>query len=104
MSEPDMDGASRFELLGPLRARRGGHDVELGSAQRRAVLATLLLRPNRPVGRDRLIGDVWGEAPPAYAVNQLQKHISALRQALVPDRLLTWTDQGYVLVLPPGRR
>ncbi|MFI5891041.1 BTAD domain-containing putative transcriptional regulator [Actinoplanes sp. NPDC051513] len=99
-----MDADLRFELLGPLRARRGDEFVDLGSAQRRAVLATLLLRANRPIGRDRLIGAIWGEEPPAYAVNQLQKHISALRAALAPDRPLSWTDHGYVLAVPPGHR
>lgn len=96
--------ALRFELLGPLRARRGASVVELGSAQRRAVLATLLLRPNRPCGRDRLIDAIWGDDPPAYAVNQLQKHMSALRAALAPDKPLAWTDHGYVLTVPPGHR
>jgi len=99
-----MDAALRFELLGPLRARRGETVVRLGSAQRQAVLATLLLQPLRPFGRDRLIRAVWGEEPPAYAVNQLQKHVSALRSALAPDRPLNWTEHGYLLAVPPGRR
>src|SRR4051794_15897528 len=99
-----MDAALRFELLGPLRARRGETVVRLGSAQRQAVLATLLLQPHRPVRRDRLIRAVWGEEPPAYAVNQLQKHVSALRSALAPDRPLNWTEHGYLLAVPPGRR
>jgi DNA-binding SARP family transcriptional activator/tetratricopeptide (TPR) repeat protein len=95
--------ALHFDLLGPLRARRGGAVVELGSAQRQAVLATLLLHPNRPVSRDRMISLVWGDEPPAYAVNQLQKHVSALRRALRPDEILTWTERGYVLAVPPER-
>src|SRR3954469_8052295 len=97
-----MDAALRFDLLGPLRARRGECVVPLGSAQRQAVLATLLLQPRRPVRRDRLIRAVWGEEPPTYAVNQLQKHISALRSALAPDRPLSWTEHGYLLAVPPG--
>ncbi|GAA2629931.1 AfsR/SARP family transcriptional regulator [Paractinoplanes durhamensis] len=99
-----MDADVRFELLGPFRARRGDRVLPLGSAQRQAVLATLLLRPGRPFGRDALIRAVWGEDSPAYAVNQLQKHMSALRRALTPDRVLTWTDHGYVLTVPPGAR
>ncbi|HEU4348253.1 MAG TPA: BTAD domain-containing putative transcriptional regulator, partial [Actinoplanes sp.] len=97
------ESALRFELLGPLRAWRGDSIVELGSAQRQSVLAALLLRPNRPVSRDRMISSLWGGSPPAYAVNQLQKHVSALRRVLRPDRVLTWTDQGYVLAVPPER-
>lgn len=99
-----MGSALRFELLGPLRARRGDDLVGLGSAQRQAVLATLLLQPRRPFGRDRLIRAVWGEEPPAYAVNQLQKHISALRAVLAPDRPLSWTDLGYLLAVEPDAR
>ncbi len=96
--------ALRFELLGPLRVSRGDSTVDLGSAQRQAVLATLALRPGRPISRDRMLGAVWGDDPPAYAVNLLQKHVSALRRQLRPDPLLTWTDRGYVLAVPPGSR
>src|SRR3954454_5414328 len=98
-----MDAALRFELLGPLRARRGETVVRLGSAQRQAVLPTLLLQPHRPVRRDRLIRAVWGEEPPAYAVNQLQKHVSALSSALTPYSILTCIEHGYLLSVLPGR-
>ncbi|OEV08299.1 hypothetical protein AN218_27115 [Streptomyces nanshensis] len=91
-------------MFGAVRAWRGEVRLELGPARQRAVLAVLLLHANRPVERQRLIEAVWGDPPPAYAVNQLQKYVSALRRVLEPGRearspssVLGWTDGGYVL-------
>lgn len=98
-----------FDVLGPLRARRGDVDVPLGSLQQRVVLAVLLLHANRPIARQQLIEAIWGWDAPTYAVNLLQKHVSGLRRAIEPDRvaagspLLTWTQPGYLLKLAPGR-
>ncbi|MFI6499028.1 AfsR/SARP family transcriptional regulator [Nonomuraea typhae] len=99
----------RFEILGPLRILGEGQEIALGSTQQRTVLAVLLLHANRPLSRQELIDAVWGEAAPAYALNLAQKHISTLRRLLepgrsphAPSRLLTWTDHGYLLNLPPG--
>jgi DNA-binding SARP family transcriptional activator len=99
----------RFDVLGPLRAGWGDAELNLGPLQRRVVLAVLVLHANRPLGREQIIDAVWGPAAPAYAVNLLQKHVSALRRALEPARsdggpsqLLTWTDAGYLLTVPDG--
>ncbi|MFG2530504.1 BTAD domain-containing putative transcriptional regulator [Streptomyces sp. NPDC048516] len=99
----------RFEVLGPVRAWAGDRQLDLGSPRRSAVAAVLLLHANQVVARERLIQAVWGEPAPAYAVNQLQKYISGLRQALHPGRqprtrseTVRWSDGGYVLSVPPG--
>ncbi|MBO2450126.1 tetratricopeptide repeat protein [Actinomadura barringtoniae] len=109
MSDPG-DPVLRFEVLGSLRAWRGGAELPLGPLQQRTVLAVLLLNAGRRLRRERLIEAVWGEEPPAYAVNLLQKHVSGLRRVLEPDRsprtpssLLSWTDTGYLLTVPPER-
>jgi len=101
--------ALRFGVLGPLRVWRHGTVVDLGPVQQRVVLAVLALQAGRPVGRQQMIDAVWGEAQPRNAVNLVQRHVSGLRRALEPDRpgrtpsdLLTWTDAGYLLTLPPG--
>jgi DNA-binding SARP family transcriptional activator/tetratricopeptide (TPR) repeat protein len=101
--------ALRFGVLGPLRAWRHGTVVDLGPVQQRVVLAVLALQAGRPVGRQQMIDAVWGENQPRNAVNLVQRHVSGLRRALEPDRpgrtpsdLLTWTDAGYLLTLPPG--
>ncbi|MEU7577308.1 BTAD domain-containing putative transcriptional regulator [Streptomyces sp. NPDC041068] len=82
--------------------------MDLGAPRQRSVAAALLLRANRPVTRGQLIQAVWGEPAPAYAVNQLQKYVSALRRVLEPEResrspsgILNWSDSGYVLEVPP---
>lgn len=101
--------ALRFGVLGPLRVWRQGTVVDLGPVQQRVVLAVLALQVGRPVGRQQMIDAVWGETQPRNAVNLVQRHVSGLRRALEPDRpgrtpsdLLTWTDAGYLLTLPPG--
>jgi DNA-binding SARP family transcriptional activator len=101
--------ALRFSVLGPLRVWRHATVVDLGPVQQRVVLAVLALQAGRPVGRQQMIDAVWGETQPRNAVNLVQRHVSGLRRALEPDRpgrtpsdLLTWTDSGYLLTLPPG--
>jgi DNA-binding SARP family transcriptional activator/Tfp pilus assembly protein PilF len=101
--------ALRFGVLGPLRVWRHGTVVDLGPVQQRVVLAVLALQAGRPAGRQQMIDAVWGETQPRNAVNLVQRHVSGLRRALEPDRpgrtpsdLLTWTDAGYLLTLPPG--
>ncbi|HEU5106941.1 MAG TPA: transcriptional regulator, partial [Micromonosporaceae bacterium] len=101
--------ALRVEVLGPVQAWQGDTSLSLGPVQQRVVLAVLALHANRPLRREHLIEAVWGEAAPAYAVNVVQKYISGLRRAFEPvrsvrspSRLLSWTDVGYRLSLPPG--
>jgi DNA-binding SARP family transcriptional activator len=104
-----VDDSVRFDLLGPLRARRGPREIDLGPAKQRAVLATLLLAANRPVPPNRIIDAVWGDEPPENGPNVVQKYVAGLRRALEPDRaprsagqLLTLTDGGYRLSVAPG--
>ncbi|MFF2252269.1 BTAD domain-containing putative transcriptional regulator [Streptomyces sp. NPDC058142] len=84
-----MDGGSpellRFEVLGPLRAWRGGTPLELGSIKRQAVLAALLLRQGAVVSHERLLDAVWGSEPPAGGRKVLPTHINSLRRALDPE-------------------
>ncbi|WP_165554423.1 BTAD domain-containing putative transcriptional regulator [Kribbella capetownensis] len=102
-------GVIRFELLGPLRARRDEETLDLGAAKQRAVLATLLVSANRPVSTARIVDVVWQGAPPANGANVVQKYIAGLRRVLEPERaprssgkLLTLTAAGYVLAVERG--
>ena len=71
-----------FRLLGPLEViGDDGLPVALGGPRPRALLARLLLEPNRAVSTDRLIDGIWGESPPASAQNALQAHVYAPRAA-----------------------
>ncbi len=85
-----------FRILGPLELLRDGHAVELGPRSQRGLLATLLLHANEVVSRERLIDEIWGEAPPASAANMIQVYVSRLRKVLGPGLLLT-QPPGYVL-------
>ena len=105
----DGDGERlRFEVLGLLRAVRGGGEVDLGAAKQRAVLAVLLLGRNTPVSRDQIIEAVWGDNTPTSAVNLVQTYVAGLRRALEPSRarrapaeLLTSVGDGYLLRVDP---
>ncbi len=91
-----------FRLLGPLEVLDdAGEAVALGGRRPRAVLAVLLLSPNRAVSTDRLIDAVWGEDPPANARSTLQVHVHALRKALGADRIVTRAP-GYLARVEPG--
>jgi DNA-binding SARP family transcriptional activator/tetratricopeptide (TPR) repeat protein len=101
--------ALRVEVLGPVQVWHGDTRLPLGPVQQRIVLAVLALHLNRPVRREHLIEAVWGGSAPAYSVNLIQKYISGLRRVIEPTRsgrspsqLLTWSDVGYRLCLPPG--
>jgi len=93
----------RFRLLGPLEAERGGIALELGPRKQRAVLALLLLEANRVVSTERLIDELWGDAPPETARSALQVYVAGLRKALGEDGASLRTQApGYVLELEPG--
>jgi YVTN family beta-propeller protein len=93
----------RFRLLGPLEVSRAGVPLELGPRKQRAVLALLLLNANRVVATERLIDDLWGDAPPETARSALQVYIAGLRKAFGTDgATLRTRAPGYVLELRPG--
>src|SRR5579884_3634530 len=87
-----------FAVLGPLEARTDAGALPLGGAKQRALLALLLLEPNRVVPRDRLVDELWGYDPPETAVKALQVYVSQLRKVL-PAGLLLTRPPGYVLEL-----
>jgi DNA-binding SARP family transcriptional activator/DNA-binding beta-propeller fold protein YncE len=74
-----------FRILGPLEVVEDGNPVALGTLKERLVLGVLLLHVNEFVSRERLIDDLWGEAPPPTARKAVNVYISKLRQALTRD-------------------
>src|SRR5262245_25643167 len=90
-----------FRLLGPLEALRDGNPVPIGGAKQRALLALLLLHANEVVSRDRVIEDLWADAPAGSAGHSLNVQISRLRKALEPDGLLVTRAGGYVVEVEP---
>ncbi|MEV6767251.1 BTAD domain-containing putative transcriptional regulator [Nocardia sp. NPDC051030] len=99
----------RFAVLGPLTAHRGTAALDVGSPQRQAVLAALLLQHNHTASLAQLIDAVWGTEPPARAAGAIRNHIADLRTVLEPDRqsrtppeILVSAGDGYTLRLPAG--
>jgi DNA-binding SARP family transcriptional activator/tetratricopeptide (TPR) repeat protein len=70
----------RLGVLGPLAGSCDGTPLDLGDGRQRAVLGLLALHANTLVDRDRIIDAVWGERPPASAVNLVQGCVSRLRR------------------------
>ncbi|MEU3402371.1 BTAD domain-containing putative transcriptional regulator [Streptomyces sp. NPDC006670] len=90
-----------FHVLGPLRARRDGHEIDLGRPQQRAVLAALLLAPGQLVPLEQLIDGLWGEDDshwPKNPVGQLSTHTHRLRRAIAAPG----DPGGAVLVAESG--
>jgi hypothetical protein len=54
----------------------------LGGPKQRALLAALLMAPNRAVSIDRLIDVLWPAHPPAAAANALQFHVASPENCL----------------------
>ena len=94
------DGVS-FYVLGPLRVETPRQEVRIGGIRRRSVLLRLLASADRLVPADVLADDVWDGEPPAAGLSTLQSHVSALRHAIGPDRLI-FTDGGYRLLVRAG--
>jgi DNA-binding SARP family transcriptional activator len=90
-----------LRVLGPLEVVRDESPVAIGGPRQRALLALLLARAGAVVSRDRLVDELWDDAPPPSAVNVLQTYVSHLRKALPPGRLVT-RPPGYVLEVEPG--
>lgn len=90
----------RISLLGPLRARRDGHPLDLGHLRQQAVLAVLALSAGRSLSQQELLADVWGMEPPA--ANVVPVYIYRLRKALHvgdgPDPVIERGLRGYHLV------
>jgi DNA-binding SARP family transcriptional activator len=89
-----------FRILGPLEVVDRGQALTVTGTKQRALLASLLLRPNEPVPADRLVDALWGDEPPDGAVNALQYHVSQLRKFLGGERIVTRAP-GYLVRLEP---
>jgi DNA-binding SARP family transcriptional activator/streptogramin lyase len=94
------EGKREFRILGPLEVRENGRALAIGAGKQRALLALLLLDAGDVVSTDRLIDNLWGERPPASALNSVHIYVSQLRKVLGEDCLIT-RGHGYLLALEP---
>jgi predicted ATPase/DNA-binding SARP family transcriptional activator len=89
-----------ISLLGSLEVvDDSGTAVVVSGAKLRALLAILALRAGQVVSADRLVSDLWGDEPPAAAINSLQVLVSKLRRAMPPGTVATRAP-GYLLDVP----
>jgi YVTN family beta-propeller protein len=95
-----------FRVLGPVEVIADSVSLDLGGPKQRAVLALLLLRANEVLARERLIDELWGDAPPATARETLKAYVGRLRNVLAVNAAsapLMSRDGGYILALDPDR-
>jgi DNA-binding SARP family transcriptional activator len=91
-----------FEILGPLRARRGEQPIRLSAPMPRMLLGVLLTRANTPVPVDVLVDALWtGERDPR-AAKKLQLHVHRLRRLLDDPGRIRFDNGGYTLRVDPG--
>ena len=89
----------RFRILGPIQALLDDDEpAALGAPKQRGLLALLLANRRRVVTAEQLIDGLWGEAPPASAVQSLQVYVHGLRRALGSERIET-AGRGYRVVV-----
>ncbi|WP_433381418.1 BTAD domain-containing putative transcriptional regulator [Actinoplanes sp. CA-142083] len=74
-----------FTILGPVRARRGTAELDLGGRQQRVLLAFLLARAGSVVSVAELVDAIWGDDPPASAANSIHRAVGALRRIIEPE-------------------
>jgi DNA-binding SARP family transcriptional activator/tetratricopeptide (TPR) repeat protein len=93
-----------LRMLGPMAGWRDGVPLALGPPRQRAVLGLLALHADGSVHRSELVDGVWGQDPPAAAINLVQAYVGRLRQALDagrssrdPDGVLVSTGRSYRL-------
>ncbi len=95
-----MEGEATYRILGPVSVVRDGAEVDLGGAQRRALLAQLVLTPGRVVAGPTLVTGLWGDHPPDTARKAIQVQVSRLRGVLPPGAIVT-SGAGYLLDVDP---
>ncbi len=90
--------ATQFRILGPVEVLVDGAAAALGAPKQRALLALLLANRRRVVPAEQLIDGLWGEDPPASALQSLQVYVHGLRRALGAERIET-AGRGYRAVV-----
>lgn len=97
-----------LRVLGPVGVLSpDGRPIALGGRRQRELLCLLLTARGRIVGLDRLVDDLWPDAPPPRARGSVRTFVSDLRRALEADRarprVLVTEGPGYALRPPPDR-
>jgi DNA-binding SARP family transcriptional activator len=100
-------GGAQLSLLGWVRLTVAGHDVDLGPARQRTLLAVLAASAGQQVALDTLIDRVWGDDPPSAARAGVYAYMSRLRQVFagagMPAMPRRAGSGGYLLDLDADR-
>ncbi len=99
MTAPEGDRGLDIRILGPLEVWRDGRQVTIPGRKARTLLACLVAAAGNTVSRDRLIEAIWGDSPPASAVNTLHTYVTHLRSALDDG-----ADPSAICTHPTGYR
>ena len=91
-----------LRLLGPLEALVAGEPVRLGPPKQRALLVQLAVRDGARARVERLIDDLWPEAPPASAAQAVNVYASGLRKALGDRDRIVASAGSFALRMDPG--
>lgn len=92
----------QFRILGPLELWADDALVALGGRKPRTLLAALLVASPAVVSTDRLLHILWGDEPPAEAMNALHAYVSRLRSGLGAPPRLTYRAPGYLIEVADG--
>ena len=88
-AEPLATAALYIQTLGPFRVWRKGQEIERSAWGREKALHLLQLlvcRRERPLHREEILEALWKEGATSTATTGLRVALSALRNALEPDR------------------
>lgn len=83
-------------VLGPIDIWTPDGVREVGGRRARMLLGALVVSVGRTVSSDQLVEALWGDDPPACALNTLQSYVSRLRGMLGSDAVRL-VDHAYVL-------
>lgn len=93
-----------FQVLGPVRARRAGNELPLGTPQQRTTLAAIIAAEGEPVSVSALLEVLWSGWPPPSAAATVHQYVRRLRRVIEPEHggwdpaaLLRRTAGGYRL-------
>src|SRR5271166_3755849 len=88
----------QVSVLGPLQVEGPAGDLHIGPPAERALLCLLALNADRSVSTSVLIDQLWDDSPPSSAKKGLQGRVSALRNVLPPDSIIS-DPGGYRLAV-----
>jgi DNA-binding SARP family transcriptional activator len=89
-------------VLGPIEIACHGRQIPLSGRHQRALVAALASEAGKVVPAERLIDTLWGDRPPAAALNKLQGCVSALRKQLSGQEPARASSRWPIITREPG--